>query len=482
MYPEQLTGAYLTRIGPNGNPTAELAREVPTQRNGGISHDGRTIVYHLRSNLRWSDGSPLTSDDVLFTVRQIIGPNSPVASTAGWDAIASVSSPRAGDVVFRLKRPLATATITFFSSFNGYSILPEHLLRGVDLRTASFNALPVGAGPFRYVSYRRSDRIVMEANPYYFRGRPKLDRIIDKLLPDENTVTTQLLTGEIDLAIRVQPTQLAALRGRPDVSLQMSPSLNTGFIGFQDQRPPFNDRRVREALRLAVDRRRILATVYHGIGSVWDDPVSLLDPFFGGGIAAEPADPKRAGALLDAAGWRRGSDGLRRRNGQSLTIDFIEQTGNEIGASIAELVRADWANIGVTMSTRALNGDLLFSPGGAVMNGDFSAVIYGSGILSTDLASTYTCDAIPPHGYNYSRLCDPRVDALVHHADSIYDEAERRRAYLRARRLIADDAPDIPTIHREDVFAIRNGVTGFHPAGLTIFDDVMNLDTRYGRS
>jgi len=479
-YPANLTGAYLTRIGSHGEPVPELAREVPSLANGGISRDGKTIVYHLRPNLRWSDGSPLTAADVVFTTRIIISKGTPVASTAGWDHIADVSSPRPGDVQFRLTTLYAPALVTFFSSYQGDSILPERLLRGVaDLRTATaFNELPVGAGPFRYVSFKHGDRIVMEANPFYYRGRPKLDRIEYRFLPDENTLVTQARTGEIDLALRLQPNQLQQLANAPDLSFVKTPSVNTGYIGFSTAKPPFDDPRVRLALRYAMDRRRLLDTVYHGYGSVWDDPVTMLDPFFAGGVQANGYDPVKATALLDAAGWKTSPDGLRRRDGKPLTVDFVDQTGNNIAATIVEIVRAEWQKLGVSVSSRTMNSDVLFAAGGPAARGDYGAMIYGEGVTSAELDSIFGCKAFAPHGFNYFRYCNPRVDGLLERANTSYDDAVRGKAYLEARRLIAADAPTIPTIHREDVHALRAGVTGFRPNGLTIFDDVMDLDVK----
>ncbi|GAC1414931.1 MAG: peptide ABC transporter substrate-binding protein [Candidatus Velthaea sp.] len=478
-YPAQLTGAFLTRVGAHGETIPELAHELPTLRNGGISVDGKTITFHLRPNLRWSDGSALTASDAVFTAQRIIAKDSPVASTSGWDKIVDVASPHPGDLVFRLKTPYGPAVNTYFSTLNGYSILPEHLLSATaDLRRTPFNDLPVGAGPFRYASFKRGDRIVMDANPYYFRGRPKLDRITYVFLPDENTLTTQILTGEIDIAIREQPTQMARIGSAATLSIVKTPSINGGYIGLNNSKPPFDDRRVRLALRLAIDRKNLLDTVYHGAGSISNDPVSLLDPFLGPGVPADGPDLARAADLLDQAGWRADRTGLRRKNGQPLAVDFVNQTGNTIGATITELVRAQWAKLGVTISSRTLDSDVVFAPDGVAARGTYGALLYGTGMISDELDGSYTCKAAAPHGFNYERYCNPAADALIARADASYEPALRLRLYLEARRLIAADAPNIPTIHRQDNHVIRPNVSGFRPNGLTIFDDVMDLDVR----
>ncbi len=476
-YPAQLTGAYLTRRDAHNRASAELASTVPTLANGGISHDGLTIEFHLRPGLRWSDGTPLTEKDAVFTADRIIAKDTPVASTAGWDHIASVDAPRAGVIRFHMKAPYGPAADTFFSTENGYSILPRHLLEHVaDLRKTPFNDLPVGSGPFAYAAFHRGDNVLMKANPYYFRGRPKLDQIEYKFLPDENTLSTQILTGEVDIALRVQPTQLQRLRGDRDLSVVKTPSGNTGFIAFNTARPPFDDLDVRRALFLAIDRRTILERVYHGAGSISNDIVTPLDPLAGTPIPAPPPDVARAAALLDAAGWRAGPDGLRRRAGRRLTVDFVMLTGNAIAATIVEIVRGQWARLGVGIDLRTLDGDLVFAQDGIAARGDFAAMIFGEGLESQDLSGVFACAAEAPHGFNYSRFCSPEVDRLLARADGSQDPGVRASLYLAVRRRIATEAFYLPMIHREDDHFLRPGVTGFHPNGVTLFDDAMNLN------
>ncbi|GAC1418610.1 MAG: hypothetical protein NVSMB64_28230 [Candidatus Velthaea sp.] len=317
----------------------------------------------------------------------------------------------------------------------------------------------------------------MEANPYYWRGRPKLDRIEYLFIPDENTVTTQLLTGEIDLAIRQQPTQSARTEHVSALRFIRTPSLNSGFIGFNEMRPPFDDVRVRLALRLAIDRDAILRTIYHGSGTVNDDLVSVLDPFYGSSFPTVQPDIVKAGALLDAAGWRL-VKGARVREGHALRVDLLGLTGNQIAMNITELVRAQWERVGVGVDLRTLGAALVFSPGGILARGAYGARIYGQGMTSDALLNAYSCHSIPPQGFNYSRFCDKRVDALLSQGDSSYNVRIRMRDYLAARRLIAAAAPVIPTVHRVDVHVARDGVSGFHPNGATLFDEVMDLDVK----
>ncbi|MBD5655635.1 MAG: peptide ABC transporter substrate-binding protein [Candidatus Eremiobacteraeota bacterium] len=472
-FPAQLTAAYLTRSGAHREPTAELASVVPSLANGGITPDGKTVVFHLRPGLRWSDGAPLTARDVIFTTQRILAKDSPVGSTNGWDQIAAVDSPRPGDVRFRMKASYGPAIHTFFSSIGGYSILPEHALATVrDLRRASFNDLPIGSGPFKYSEFRRGDSIVMIANPFYFRGRPKLDKIVYKFVTDDNLRVTELLTGEVDMALRVPPTQLLRLRDKAGLSVVRTPSGFTTFMEFNTRHPPLDDIRVRRALYSALDRDAILAKVYHGAGSVSDDIVTPLDPFVGAPIPATPPDLKRAAQLLDASGWHSDATGIRHRHGRKLSIDVVTFATDQIGAAAMELVRAQWASIGESIASRRLNIDVFNALDGVAARGNFGSVSFGLPLESENLADTFGCASRS----NSTQPCDRGVDELLVRADHSQNPVIRTKLYLEARRRIAAAASYIPIIHPDDIHFLRSGVTGFRPNGSTLFDDVMDLD------
>jgi peptide/nickel transport system substrate-binding protein len=188
-------------VDDKGKFVPDLALEVPTYKNGGISADGRTLTYHLRRGVLWQDGSPFTARDVIFTVHAVMNPHNNVISRAGWDDIASMEAPNDFTVRLHLKQPYAPAIATFFCPYqhDGYPVLPAHLLaRYQDINNVPFNSKPVGTGPFKFTEWIHGDRIVLEANPLYWRGPPKLKRVIAQIINDDNTVLIQFKTHEID--------------------------------------------------------------------------------------------------------------------------------------------------------------------------------------------------------------------------------------------------------------------------------------------
>ena len=195
-----MTGAWLTRTGAHSEPVPELATIVPSKQNGGISADGRTIIWHIRKGVVWSDGAPFDADDIVFSTEAVLNPANNETSRLGWSLIARIDEPDKYTVVYHLKQPYGGFAYRYFSSAGEQSVLPKHLLGSLpNINKAKFNELPVGIGPFKYAQWKRSDYVEMVANPSYFRGKPRLQRITCKFLTNFDTIFSQLATHEIDL-------------------------------------------------------------------------------------------------------------------------------------------------------------------------------------------------------------------------------------------------------------------------------------------
>src|SRR5579872_3160328 len=276
----ELTMAQFVRFDARGNPIPELITEIPTRANGGISKDGKTITYHLRHNVKWSDGQPFTADDVIFTVAVAKDDHNNLYVRDPWDRITSVAAPDKYTVLFHMKEPYATFIEDYFSTESSSCILPKHIVGpGTQINQAPYNSLPVGIGPFRYAAYKRGDSVVLEANPYYWRGQPKLQRVVYKIITDQNTLMTQLQTGEISLWPAINGPLLDRAKALPGKHWT---SWLTNFVGgiyFNVEKPQVADPRVRRALRLATDRDTLFDKVVHRNGVLTESlvPQTSLD-------------------------------------------------------------------------------------------------------------------------------------------------------------------------------------------------------------
>jgi peptide/nickel transport system substrate-binding protein len=349
----------------------DLAAVVPSLGNGGISKDGLTITYDLRHGVKWQDGAPFTSRDVKFTWQAIMNSRNNVVARLGYDQIASIATPDDYTVVMRMKRVFPPAVGTIFAeSDRPYRILPAHLLASYpDINRVPFNAAPIGTGPYTFVRWLRGDRIVLRANPGYFRGAPALKELTLAITPDDQTTTAQLRSHEADLGIDISAAAYRDLADAPQVSRQLAEAPAYTTILFNTRNSPLDDVRVRRALVLGMDRATIVRDDTYGTGRL---AVADLAPFywaFNASLALTPYDLGQARALLDAAGWRTGPDGVRARNGVRLAPLMVFGSGSQTARAVATQVQQMYRALGVDLQLKGFDYATLYA---AAESGAFS--------------------------------------------------------------------------------------------------------------
>lgn len=476
----QLTMAWLFRFDRFNKPAPELATVVPSKGNGGISADGRTITYHLRKNVRWSDGLPFDADDVKFSFEAINNKANNVTTRRGFELVTKIDEPDKFTLVLHLREPFASFIPQFFASSNGSpALLPKHLLADVsEINTAPYNGLPVGIGPFKYVAWRRGDAVEMEANPLYWRGTPKLRKVVYKIISDRNTALTQLQTGELDLWVPFGGAFLSRVQALPSVAIGRHAVFMIDHFDLNTTRPALRDRAVRQALRYATDRAKILEKVGHGVGILQERV--LPEPY--PGVANLPFaafDLAKANAILDRAGWLRAADGVRAKDGVRLSLEFATSSGSPDTDTQLELLRGAWLQAGIEMLVKRYQSSQLFAQyadGGILMTGRFDVVAYGSGTGVVDDLAAYQCGAVPPAGQNTSRYCNPHVDAILAKFQTHYDPRDQARDLSAALRIINDDVPTIVLKTRVELYGYNKDLTGLRPNNVTFFDDMMGVD------
>ena len=476
-----LTMAWLLRFDRLDRPVPELATAVPSLANGGISPDGKTITYHLRRDAKWSDGVAFTADDVRFSVGVVLNPKNNESTHLGFDQIARVDTPDHYTVVFHLIRPYSGFYVNFFSSAGANPcILPKHLLASLpSINDAPYNALPVGIGPFKYASWKRADSVELVPDPLYFGRKPKLQRVIFKIVPDRNTTLTQLSTHELDLWLPVPAAYYDRVHALLGVRTLRQASYAYNHIDFELQHGALTDVTVRRALRLAVDRAAILAKIRHGVGVLQETPFPPghrlhID------VPRVPYDIAAANRLLDAAGWARGPDGIRQKGGRRLDFDLAVGTGLADTDQIVELMRASWAQIGARFEVKHYPSPLYFAPaaaGGIIYAGKYDVAIYAWYTPPNgDVGNLFEFERVPPRGQNIPRWCDREADRALHDFSVTYDDARQRADSRTFQLALVRDVPTIVLDAREDVYAFNDDLHGFHPNQVTPFDDLVDAD------
>lgn len=440
----------LITADPKGNPVPMLVTVVPNLKNGGISQNGLTITYHLRKDVKWTDGVALTSKDVLFSWQAIMNSSNNVISRNGYDLVKSIDTPDSYTVVVHLKQKFSPFVNTFFAeSDSPMEIVPEHILaKYPNVNQIPFNNEPtVSDGPFRFAEWSRGDHITLTRNDAFFLGKPKLQRIILKIIPDENTSVNLLKTHGIDWIFQASIDNYPAIKDIPDTKIVWFIPNGYEYLQLNTQRPFLQDVRVRRAIAYAIDKQRLVDSLTFGQDQVAtaDEPPWLwsYDP----SLKPYPHDVAKARALLEQAGFTPGPDGYMRKSGQRLTLVLVSDNSNATRRKVVVELQAMLAQAGIHAEIKFFPGEQLFAPageGGILQNGkfDLSSTGWFAGI-DPDNSSQYTCQNVAPAGYNYTRYCSPAMDALQAMALSNYDRATRKIAYAKIQQLLMSDVPAI---------------------------------------
>ena len=474
----QLVFDGLIRFDDRGRPVPDLAREIPTLENGGISKDGRTLTYHLMPNARWHDGVPVTASDVIFTWRQIMNPANNTPTRVGYDRIVRIDAPDAHTVAIHLREPYPPA-LYLFKNLNQGAIVPEHIFGAVtSLNRVPFNVAPIGSGPYIFDRWQHGSEMRFHANHAYFRSAPKIEHVVVKFVPDQNTMLSELRTHDIDLYFDLPPMQADAIRAMPGIALASTSTLHWEHLNFNTKRPPLNERAVRLALCYALDEGAIFAKIYRGFGR---KAPTHFNPDFGwgdAGIRYYPHDPQRAAATLDAAGWKLGPDGVRHKNGAPLAFTLSTVTGVKAREAIEVLAQGYWRTVGADASIKNYPAATLFAPaaaGGILQSGktDVTLFTWANTTPDPDDETYIAPDRMPPNGQNYSFYQNAAIARLQKAGLATYDLSTRKRAYAGIARILIDDVPEYVLDWLPEIAASNVDLRGVRP--VPVGSDLWNV-------
>jgi peptide/nickel transport system substrate-binding protein len=437
-----------------------LVTRIPSRQNGDISPDGTRITYHLRRDIRFADGVPLTSADVAFTYRALFDPRNRSTSVEPYRRIASLTTPNVHTVVIRLRQPWNAAVRVLFAQADYvYGILPKHAFADTKVVGSPWENAPFCSGPFRVKTWLRGDRIIFEPNPYY-RPRPKLDRIVLQIVPNLNSNFVALQAGAVDVGTLTSENVAQAER-IPGVRVLRIPENATRLLYLQTQMGPTRDIRVRQAIANALD--------YSALARAWRNEfppaTSFLPPpiVHWKSVVIPPYahDPSAANRNLDAAGWRM-RDGIRFKDGAALGGLIGTNSEDPINVRIATLVQEQLAAVGMQLTIKANPVRIWFSPEGLLRNG--KATIAGEtwvGGSDPEQSLNLRCVQAVKGDENHSFYCSRRFEALFDDQARTPSQAQRDRDFDAMQVLVHHDVAVIPLYYEDRLLGVSNRVSGY---------------------
>jgi peptide/nickel transport system substrate-binding protein len=483
----QLWNCHAWDFDDKASPHMVMVTEMPSLANGGISEDGKTITLKLRDDMTWSDGTPLTAKDFVFTYEMYVNPGNAVASTYPYDQMASVEAPDDYTVVMTFTEPFAPWVGTLWKG-----IIPEHILRPVfeaegTIDTAEWNLSPtVGCGPFIFEEWESGSFARFVANDNYWFGRPKLDEIFMRFVPDDASQVAALQTGDGDLGTFISYADIPTLEDADVEMISAFSGYNEGiyyYLHEEKGHPGLKDINVRKAIALALDRFSLCEDLLMGLtipamtdwdNTDWNDPT--LEPW--------PYDPAQAKQILDDAGWvDSNGDGSRDKDGVELVFDYGTTT-REIRKDTQAVFQQQLADVGIKVNLLNYDSDIFFETygnGGPGAIGELDLIQFSTTFNFPDPDSAdWLCNEIPsdenPAGVSTSQICDEELDSLFALQRTQVDIAQRQETFHKITRHIFDNLYWLGVWQDPDIWAVGPRLQNVKISGATPFFNVIEWD------
>lgn len=471
---DALLYAGLVRLDPNLQPVPDLVERVPTLDNGDVTWNRGAgtmdVTYRLRPGLRWSDGQPLTADDVAFTWRLIVNPKVPgVLSPDGYAAISRID-------IHDLQRFTLHFDRVYPKFLNLFpAVLPQHRLSGVapeQLAGDPFWARPdVVSGPFKISELVPDDHITLLRNDAWSQGRAgsrvHLDGIVYKIYPEAGQLLDAARAGQVSMALELPDDQLAKLANTGSMTVQRRSQLAYEQVTFNQadpnpltgQSPLWKDDPVLlQALRTAVDRPAMVKKFFADRARLAESPIPSVLASFHDPDVSLTYNLAAATKLLDGDGWAIGSDGIRSKNGRRLSFHIVTALGSPLRSAVRDELVAEWRKLGAEVTATEAHPSELFSgyaQGGLLERGQFEAGLWTwsigpdpDGVYPLEHSSQIPTDQNQGQGSNFGRFSSPDLDRNLDKGRTSLVAVERARYYAAFERAYARLGFELPLFER----------------------------------
>jgi len=465
-----------------------LCTKLPTLENGLAKREttpegkpGVAVTYTIQAKAAWGDGVPVTTKDVLFTWRVGRNPQSGIVALEFFHRIWKIDAIDDKTFILHIDR------LDFdYNAINDFLLLPEHIEAPAFADPAQYRTRTrfdtdttnpgLYLGPYKITQLSPGAFVVLEPNPTWYGEKPFFKRIVVKAIENTAALEANLLAGTIDYAAGELgfslDQALSFQKKHPDAYRYVyKPSLIYSHIDLNLDNPILQDLRVRKALAYAIDRQIIDDQLFEGHQPPANSFVSPLDWVYAKDLPGYGHDPKRAAALLDAAGWRTGPGGIRRNaKGEKLMLELMAAAGNRIAELIEQVLQSQWKAVGIDVRIKNQPGRVFF--GDTLTHRKFPALAMYAWISSPENVprATLRSTEIPSaangwSGENYPGFRNAEMDRLIDEVEVELDRDKRKALWHRIQEIYLDELPVIPLFYRADPFIIPKWLIGIEPTG-----------------
>jgi len=433
-----------------------------------ISNDQKTITFKIREGLFWSDGEKLTSKDVMFTWKLVTHPDTRTPYASDYQLVKKASTP--DPYTFRVTYEESYAPA--LDTWTALHILPEHLLENEDINNTYFSRKPIGSNYYKLENWKSGQQVSLTRNTLSINGKANINNLISRIIPDTSSQFLELTADNIDL-MNINPIQFQRVfPSRKDLrdKIGLYKELGNGYtyLGFNQKKEPFNDKRVRRALNFAIDKNEIIKGVLLGLGEPLSSPYKPGTRWNNTKLKPYPYNSNKALALLNEAGYKKNEDGLLEKNGKLLRFEILTNQ-NKQREMTAVIIQRRLKEIGVDVSIRVIEWASFINQ--FIKTGDFDVVVLGWSLsLDPDQYNIWHSTQQGPGQFNFLGYENKRVDNLLERGRLELDVTKREKIYHEFSEILLDDSPIIYLYAGYGLSAINNRVRGIKkpspPAGI----------------
>lgn len=445
------------------SPTGDLAKSWE------IADDGITYSFVLTDGIKWHDGEPLTANDVKFTYDLMMNPaaKSPRLSNL-TERVDSIEVQDDSHFTIKLKSPNSA----FMASNMDYGILPQHILKDVDpaaLIQHDFSkgkkGVTIGTGPFQFEEWIKDDHVTLVKYSDFWKGSPNLDTWIMKVVPNQTVLVQQLKTGEVDYG-SIQPADVADMQKEQGITVHSWDTFSFTFYTYNldtAKTDLFQEKEVRQAILYALDRQAMTDAVYFGLARVAVGTMPVLSWAYKPDEIKQKYDfsEDKAKELLDSAGWKPGSDGIREKNGKKLSFTLWTSSSSQAFQDNATIMQSSLQKIGVDCKPQFQEWNAFLDR--ITVTHDFEMFLVGfSWGVDPDQTTMWACDAYNG-GFNMGKYCNPQVDKLLKDGLATNDQTERANIYVQMQNILVDDLPNAVLFFTKSVAGLNKRAHNVFP-------------------